>query len=75
MNQKKHILNLKNLRCPEPIMMLRKKIREINSGEKILIFSDDPSTKRDIPKFCIFMNHKLLYTNFDNYNFQFLIQK
>ncbi|AYN24633.1 sulfurtransferase TusA [Buchnera aphidicola] len=54
------ILNLIGLRCPEPIMVIRKTIRKMKENEKVLVLSDDPSTKRDIPYFCHFMNHQLI---------------
>ncbi|QCI17254.1 sulfurtransferase TusA [Buchnera aphidicola (Aphis helianthi)] len=53
-------LNLIGLRCPEPIMIIRKTIRKIQQDETILIISDDPSTKREIPHFCAFMEHQLI---------------
>ncbi|QCI18970.1 sulfurtransferase TusA [Buchnera aphidicola] len=54
------MLNLIGLRCPEPIMIIRKNIRKIKKNETILVLSDDPSTKRDIPHFCNFMEHQLI---------------
>ena len=75
MNNKKYILDLRTLRCPEPIMLLRKKMREIQNKEILLILSDDPSTTRDIPKYCRFMNHKLLKMNIKKTFYKFWIQK
>ncbi|CAL4323948.1 sulfurtransferase TusA [Buchnera aphidicola] len=53
-------LDLRNLRCPETIMLLRKKARNMNLGEYLLVISNDFSSKRDIPKFCRFMQYKLI---------------
>ncbi|XBC38059.1 MAG: sulfurtransferase TusA [Buchnera aphidicola (Floraphis choui)] len=77
MNIKKKykILDLRTLRCPEPIMLLRKTIREINIGKVLLILSDDPSTIRDIPNFCRFMNHLLLTIIIDKLPYKYLIKK
>ncbi|XBC39624.1 MAG: sulfurtransferase TusA [Buchnera aphidicola (Chaetogeoica yunlongensis)] len=76
MNKKQdYFLDLRKLRCPEPIMLIRKKMREINFGNTLLILSDDPSTIRDIPKYCQYLNHKLLKINTKNIFFQFLIKK
>lgn len=49
------------LRCPEPVMMVRKTMRDLESGQVLKVIADDPSTTRDIPKFCLFMEHKLLH--------------
>lgn len=46
--------------CPEPVMMLHNKIRDIESGQVLEIKATDPSTTRDIPKFCLFLGHDLL---------------
>ena len=53
-------LDTVGLRCPEPVMLVRKNIRHMNEGEVLLILADDPATSRDIPRFCQFMDHTLL---------------
>lgn len=73
--QSDHTLDTLGLRCPEPVMMIRKKMRELSSGESLLVIADDPSTQRDIPKFCQFMDHKLLDQQHNNKQFIFLIEK
>lgn len=47
-------LNTIGLRCPEPIMLLHKKIRHMQEGEILLILTDDPATTRDILAFAIY---------------------
>ncbi|CUX96169.1 Sulfurtransferase TusA [Candidatus Gullanella endobia] len=53
-------LDTRGLRCPEPIMAIRKTVRHMSDGQTLLIISDDPATTRDIPSFCRFMDHTLL---------------
>lgn len=55
-----HLLDARGLYCPEPVMLLHGLIRRILPGEKIKILATDPSTQRDIPKFCQFLGHDLL---------------
>jgi len=55
-----HQLDAKGLLCPEPVMLLHNKIRQMKIGEKLKIIASDPSTERDIPKFCTFLQHSLL---------------
>ena len=55
-----NIIDAKGLKCPEPIMMLHKAIRESKHGDKIEIFATDPSTERDIDKFCEFLVKDLI---------------
>lgn len=53
-------LDTKGLYCPDPIMMLRKAIRQLVSGDVVEVIATDPSTSWDIPRFCVHMNHELL---------------
>ncbi len=55
-----HEMDVTGLFCPEPVMMLHNKIRDIGSGEVLEVLATDPSTQRDIPKFCHFLGHELL---------------
>ncbi len=55
-----HTLDALGLRCPEPVMMVRKTVRNMQPGETLLIIADDPATTRDIPGFCTFMEHELV---------------
>lgn len=41
-------------------MLLHKKIRELSAGELLEVSATDPSTQRDIPKFCAFLDHQLV---------------
>jgi tRNA 2-thiouridine synthesizing protein A len=70
-----HQLDAIGLRCPEPVMMVRLNIRKINTGETLLVLADDPSTARDIPSFCRFMEHELVAQQSDDIPFQYLIKK
>jgi tRNA 2-thiouridine synthesizing protein A len=70
-----HTLDAMGLRCPEPVMMVRMNIRKIARGETLLIKCDDPSTTRDIPSFCRFMEHELLAQQTDVPPFLYIIRK
>lgn len=63
------------LRCPEPVMMVRLKIREMQVGETVAVIADDHSTTRDIPSFCRFMEHQLLASQSSTSPYQYLIKK
>jgi len=41
-------------------MMLHNKIADMNSGDLFEVVATDPSTQRDIPKFCNFLGHELV---------------
>lgn len=54
-------LDAKGLMCPEPVMMLHKKVKEMAAGQVLKVLATDPSTKRDIAKFCAFLSFELLH--------------
>lgn len=70
-----HSLDTTGLRCPEPVMLVRKQIRHINQGEVLYLIADDPATTRDIPAFCQFMDHHLLQSQTQTLPFQYWIKK
>lgn len=63
------------LRCPEPIMLIRKTIRHMEPGQILLIVADDPATTRDIPSFCRFMDHELLSYEIEQVPYRYLLRK
>ncbi len=71
------ILKIKaqGLLCPEPIMMLHRAIQEVGQGEKVELYATDPSTERDIDRFCEFLGHNLLDKETTTETFYFLIEK
>ena len=70
-----HQLDTIGLRCPEPVMMIRKKIRIMKAGETLLVTADDHSTTRDVPSFCQFMEHELLLKEIATKPYRYLICK
>lgn len=56
-------------------MMLHSKIRDIEAGEVVEIIATDPSTQRDIPKFCNFLGHPLVYQSQEDQLFYYYVEK
>ena len=79
MSQNKEIvvtqLDACGLFCPEPVMMLHNKIRDIATGEVLEMLATDPSTTRDVPKFCLFLGHELLEQSEQDGHYRCLIRK
>lgn len=61
--------------CPEPVMLLHNRIRDMASGEVVEVVATDPSTTRDIPKFCLFLGHELLDKRQQDDRYHYLIKK
>ena len=74
-NNTEHLLDARGLFCPEPVMLLHKKIREIGGGEVLVLIATDPSTTRDVPKFCHFLGHELISSTEDGKTFRYCIRK
>jgi tRNA 2-thiouridine synthesizing protein A len=70
-----HLLDTCGLFCPEPVMLLHNKVRDIGSGELLQVIATDPSTQRDIPKFCNFLGHELVEQRADDNCYYYLIRK
>ncbi|GHE22988.1 sulfurtransferase TusA [Halomonas urumqiensis] len=54
-------LDTSGLYCPEPIMLMHNKVRDMQPGELLKVIASDPATTRDIPKFCHFLGHELVF--------------
>ena len=68
-------LNASGLFCPEPVMLLHNKIRDIDAGQLLKLVATDPSTSRDVPNFCHFLGHELLESIEKDGSFAYLIRK
>jgi len=53
-------LDTRGLVCPEPLLLVRNRVREMRSGEILYVLATDPTTQRDFSNFCHFMGHRLL---------------
>ena len=68
-------LDARGLYCPEPVMLLHKAVREMQTGDLLEIHATDPSTQRDIPRFCTFLGHELVEEREVDGEFYYLIRK
>jgi tRNA 2-thiouridine synthesizing protein A len=69
------VLDATGLYCPEPVMLLHNRVRDMAVGELLEVLATDPSTQRDIPKFCLFLGHELVAEETDNGSYRYLIRK
>ena len=68
-------LDARGLNCPEPLMLVRNKIRKMKSGEILHICATDPTTERDLNQFCTFLGHRMLHCSEASGVYEFWIQK
>lgn len=69
------VLDARGLFCPEPVMMLHQAVRQLQAGQVLQVLASDPSTQRDIPKFCTFLGHSLLQADEQEGQFHYWIRK
>lgn len=67
-------IDLTGLKCPEPVMMLHVRFRQLQQSEQVRIVTTDPTTLRDIPKFCAYLGHSLLAMRSDEEFYEFLVK-
>lgn len=68
-------LDATGLLCPEPVMLLHNRVRDLAAGEVLRVVATDPSTSRDIPRFCQFLGHELVHEERQEELFIYLIRK
>jgi tRNA 2-thiouridine synthesizing protein A len=68
-------LDATGLFCPEPVMMLHNMVRDIDKGKVLQVVATDPSTQRDIPKFCTFLGHELVDQFIEDKKYYYYIRK
>jgi tRNA 2-thiouridine synthesizing protein A len=69
------VLDTSGLLCPEPVMLLHKAVREMSENDVIKVIATDPSTQRDVPKFCTFLGHELMHQEADDKQYVYFIKK
>ena len=70
-----HELDARGLWCPEPVMLLHSCVRGMQAGEVVTVLATDPSTTRDIARFCEFLGHALLESAENDGELMFRIRK
>lgn len=67
-------LDTSGLYCPEPIMLMHNRVRDMQPGEVLAVTATDPATTRDIPKFCSFLGHELIHQAEQDDTYTYLIR-
>ena len=69
------LLDARGLRCPEPVMLLHNRIGAIAPGAELVVWATDPSTERDIARFCQFLGHELVEADTTGETLVFRVRK
>lgn len=68
-------LDTSGLNCPLPVLKLRKKLKEMYSGETVEIIATDPGSVKDFESFCNQTGDELLESNESNGAYIYKIKK
>ena len=68
-------LDARGLVCPEPVMLLHSRVRDLAAGAVLEILATDPSTERDFARFCQFLGHTLESVEQSGDTWRYLIRK
>ena len=69
------LVDARGLACPMPVLLARKGIDEIDSGQVMRIESTDAGSKSDIPSWTRDMGHELLSSETEGPVFAYNIRK
>ncbi|MGH7057255.1 MAG: sulfurtransferase TusA family protein [Acetobacteraceae bacterium] len=69
------VLDLKDLRCPLPVLKANRALRGLQPGERLRVLATDPAAVADFQAFCRETGHALLAWSEDAGVFSFLIRK
>ncbi len=70
-----HVLDVKGLACPLPVLRAKKAMREVPPGEVLEVLATDPGTVEDFDAFCETTGHALLDWREDEGVFTFHIRR
>lgn len=68
-------LDTSGLRCPEPLMLLRNRLRSLAAGARLFVITTDPASVRDFEQLCRFMGHAMPHREESRDVLHFLIVK
>ncbi len=61
------VLDARDLKCPEPLMLVRNRMRTLAPGQCLRVLATDPTTTRDLTNFCRFMGHEMVSSDTDGF--------
>ena len=68
-------LDAQGLVCPEPVMLLHSRVRDLAPGAVLEVLATDPSTERDFARFCQFLGRTLVSVEQTGDSWRYLIRK
>lgn len=70
-----HELDVKGLACPLPVLKAKKRLKELEVGDVLVVLATDPSAVKDFEAFCELTGHELVASGAEGDVFTFEIRK
>ena len=67
-------LDATGLHCPQPVLMARKALAELQVNERLILLADDPHAEIDVEVFCQRTGNRLIRVDIDGDTLRFEIQ-
>ena len=68
-------VDAKGLKCPQPLLLTKHGIKQLDSDQVLLLHATDPHTDLDLEVWCARFGHKIINQNEENGVYGFWIQK
>ena len=68
-------LDLKGLKCPLPVLRVKKQMKSLSSGSLLEVFTDDSASIDDLKNFCEISEDSLVTIEVNQMVYRFLIKK
>jgi tRNA 2-thiouridine synthesizing protein A len=69
------VQDLRGLNCPLPVLKARKRLADMQPGERLWVETTDPLAVIDIPHFCREAGHVLVVSESAAFGHRFLIER
>jgi tRNA 2-thiouridine synthesizing protein A len=67
-------IDVVGLRCPLPVLKLKKRIEPLQPGSTVLLKTSDPTTLKDVPAYCNLAGHEVMEMQSIETPYEFLIR-
>ena len=70
-----HELDAKGLACPLPVLKAKKRLKDLQAGDILIVHATDPSAVKDFEAFCELTGHELVASREADGVFTFELRK
>lgn len=67
-------LDARRLLCPMPVIRVQDKIKELSTGDVLVVTASDPGAAQDIPAWCRINGHEVTAIQEDEYELSITIK-